>query len=185
MVRYKYENGMSFLPEFGGGACFPQIYCAPLNKEVEKDKELDVRFTDDVIFAPEKKGLFQIVALLNSSDEVNEAKVCLRDVDALSESEVLSDEATFLIHDPTAVPSPKLSAGTFRVATADEFAQIEALCGNRPAPRYYDMYRLKKEVRSKKFVILRPDRFVYAICDTREELNEATRKIPGVFRGEA
>jgi hypothetical protein len=32
------------------------------------------------------------------------------------------------------------------------------------------MYKLKEELRGKRFVIARPDRFVYAACDTRDEL---------------
>jgi hypothetical protein len=65
-----------------------------------------------------------------------------------------------------------------RIATASEFAADENLCKNRPAPKYYDACRMKQEVHGKKFVIIRPDRFVYAACSSLEELQRAAKSVP-------
>ena len=66
----------------------------------------------------------------------------------------------------------------FRLATAEEFAADEIMCKARPAPQYYDMYQLKKDLHGKRFVIVRPDRFVYAACDTAAQLNSICEGIP-------
>lgn len=206
MVQYTYQKGMtvSFLPDMGGGKCFPQVYCSPLGpppssppphppkgKEQEDKGRVEVHFTDDVIFAPSKKGLFQIVALLNSVDEVADAQAALHSVSPDPEF-VLPSETTYLIHDPLATPSPSLHLPlhTYRIATAEEFGADEALCGSRPKPLWYDMYRIRKEFgaggrgQGTKFVVLRPDRFVYAVCDGKDGLGEALGRLGGVLRGE-
>jgi hypothetical protein len=59
-----YEPGMAFLPDLGGGASFPQIYCRPIPQTGKVVS--DVIYSDDVIFAPEKRGLFQLVVLVDS-----------------------------------------------------------------------------------------------------------------------
>jgi 2-polyprenyl-6-methoxyphenol hydroxylase-like FAD-dependent oxidoreductase len=38
MIRYKHAPGLTFLPEFGGGVCLPQVYCVPdACKDVEEE----------------------------------------------------------------------------------------------------------------------------------------------------
>src|SRR6266498_4460646 len=191
MVRYQSEPGagMAFLPEYGGGGCFPQVYCTALTtvagkSKSKEDDDLDIKFTDDVIFAPSKKALFQLVALLNSIDDIKATQSDLRDIDRLSNSEVLASETTFLIHDATANPTPQVPENTYRIATGEEFAKDKKLCGNRPKPEYYDMLRMKQEAGGKKYVVLRPDRFVFALCDTKEEVEEAVGRIEEVLKGE-
>ena len=58
-IQYTHLPGMPFLPEMNGGICFPQTYCTRLSGAGS------VQFTDDVIFAEGKKGIFQVVVLLN------------------------------------------------------------------------------------------------------------------------
>ena len=184
MVRYDYEPGMAFLPDHGGGLLMPQVYCAPIDTQ---DRKGHVRFTDDVIFAPEKKGLFQVVVLLRNLGDVESARRELQDLDRVSDGEIRGDEATFIIHDPYIGHIPKMDnlvlKNVFRIATANEFAMDPVLCGQRPPPMYYDEYRMMRDVGNKMFVILRPDRFVFAACNERTELEEAAGRIRGVLYG--
>lgn len=163
MTTYDYEPGMTFVPG-SGGKQLPQVYCKEAGKEDGK-----VLFTDDIIFGG-KKGLFQILVLLDCAEEYEATKEALVGVEN-------GEEATFLVHDPYA--SKK---GIFRIATAAEFAADE-VCAGRPVPMHYDEYRLKKEV-GKRFVVVRPDRFIFAACDDREGLDEALGKMEAALRGE-
>ncbi|PVH71142.1 hypothetical protein DL98DRAFT_597226 [Cadophora sp. DSE1049] len=69
-----------------------------------------------------------------------------------------------------------------RIATAEEFA-ADKLCDRRPAPSYYDEYRLKKEVKGRTFIILRQDRFAFAACADKAELDIAAARIEEVLSG--
>lgn len=185
MIKYEYEPGMAFLPDLAGGSCFPQVYCFSL--EVSKT-EGRVEFTDDIIFAPGKKGLFQLVVLVDKVQELEAAAQALRDVQRLSEGVLISSEATFIVHDASAgVESastwPSCNGRAVRIATGSEFAADERLCGCRPEPIYYDPYRIKKEVRGLSFIILRPDRFVFAACVDKAELDIAAGRISPVLNG--
>jgi len=195
MVRYEFEPGMTFLPKMGGGACFPQVYCVPLHSSGFDEDVESVAFTDDVIFASHKRGLFQVAILLDSDNEIQDAQAALADVDRLSDGEIFAEEATFIVQDIPAGPtvfevdsiSPLLnfedkSMNLFRLASASVFAQSR-LCLNRPAPQYFDEYRIKKDLKGKKFVVLRPDRFVFAACTDKRELDEAVRQIPSILNG--
>jgi hypothetical protein len=185
MIEYEYHRGMSFLPDLGGGRCFPQVYCVPL--EAGKDNER-VAFTDDIIFAPEKKGLFQLVVLLDSVDEIRTAAQALHDVEKLSQGAIITSEATFAIHDTLAaiesnLALPSGSGKAVRIATASEFAVDRRVCGGRPAPLYYDEYRMKKEVKGMSFVILRQDRFIFAACADKAQLDKAACRIDDLLCG--
>jgi hypothetical protein len=62
MIRYQYQSGMPFLPQYGGGVCFPQVYCAGLDGAQNVGQ---VVFTDDLIYGPLKEGLwFWLIALM-------------------------------------------------------------------------------------------------------------------------
>jgi hypothetical protein len=60
-MRYQYQSGMPFLPQYGGGVCFPQVYCISLNGAQNAGR---VTFTDDLIYAPLKEGLCQVMVWL-------------------------------------------------------------------------------------------------------------------------
>jgi hypothetical protein len=181
MIRYQYQPGMPFLPQYGGGVCFPQVYCAGLGGAPNAGR---VAFTDDLIRGPTKEGLFQVVVLVDRIDEVASAVGALTGLSQLSHGIVREDEATIFVHDLKAkLPSDlkmevDQKAQLARIATASEFAADKRLCRNRPAPKYYDAYRMKHEVHGKKFVIIRPDRFVYAACSSLKELQRVAKLIP-------
>lgn len=200
---------MIFIPEtqedtYGGGRCFPQVYCVSLKGRDPKTE--DVYFTDDVIFAGDKKGLFQLVVLLNSSSELEEARKAIRGIRKSSHGEVNEDEATYIIHDPTArvIPSitmngsstatshqsfrPSDSDVVVRIATAEEFAakychQDDIGDGAPPYPKGYDAYKLLKEVKGANYIILRADRFVFAACRSAEEVKGAAGRVREMLAG--
>ncbi len=175
MIRYQYAPGMAFLTQFRGGGFFPQVYYVPVDSNV-------ITFTDDVIFKSDKRGLFQVVVLLGRFDEVSDARAHLEGIDKLSEGRVLVAEATYIVHDPT-VPLQQDSPvdGVIRVARGEEFAK-SPLCTGRPEPEDYNELRIQYEMGGKKFIVLRPDRFVYAACADRAELEQAVRNIPQLLK---
>ena len=95
---------------------------------------------------------------------------------------LLGEEATVLIHDFKVIYADDLGEkrrGVARIASADEFGGSEELCRNRPAPLYYDAWRIRRDLRAvAKFVIVRRDRYVYAACLDGSELIEAVHSIP-------
>lgn len=183
MVRYQWQRGksMAFLPHMGGGGNFAQVYCAVQRAANDRNT---IRFTDDVIFSCGKRGLFQVVAFLGSADDVPKLQTILSGLDQASGGLVRSDEATFFLDSTLACSEKALGHRTsvYRLATGEEFGAT-TLCENRPKPQFYDPYRMSKEVRSKQFAILRPDRFVFAACNGSDELLEAARAITSLAAG--
>ena len=169
MTRYKWQNGLPFLPEFGGGISLPQVYCAPIDPD---STDLQVNFTDDVIFRPDKQGLYQIVVLLRSLTELDEAREALRKIKKLPESYVVANEASFIVQSPEPRTCHGIGADVFRLATADDFSSSPSLCRGRPPPQFYDMYRMKKDLGGKRFAVVRPDHFLYAACDDAQDLKD-------------
>ncbi|KAJ5564452.1 hypothetical protein N7513_000694 [Penicillium frequentans] len=169
MVRYEHTSDkLPFLPEYNGGVCLPQVYCKAVG-----DPHGDVFFTDDVIFGPQKRGLFQLMVYLKDVNELPTAQKEIMDIDDHSNGEIRATDATFLIEDPSSQLSDA-AHNVFRLATGGEFEK-SPLCERRPAPRFYDPGCLAKELKGGKFVILRPDRFVFAACSSKEELWDVTR----------
>ncbi|KAK5687753.1 hypothetical protein LTS10_001893 [Elasticomyces elasticus] len=178
MTRYTYAPGMPFIPELGGGINLPQVYCVDLATNA-------LGFTDDIVFAPAKRALFQLLILARGSNTASSALSDIRGVGKLSRGWIDETEVTTLIHDLSA-KTTKNHSGVFghpgrvaRIASAAEFAADVVLCKNRPEPAYYDPFRIQREVGGRaKFVIVRPDKFVYAACSTREELDMAMKRLP-------
>ncbi|KAH7141795.1 hypothetical protein EDB81DRAFT_760644 [Dactylonectria macrodidyma] len=173
MVKYQWvdSKGMVFLPDMAGGTNFPQVYCMKL------DGKEKVQFTDDVIFSEDKKALFQVVVLLDTTQDVEAVRAAISGVDEASCGVIQAAEATFIIHST----DPHLRGGSwgkdtvFRLATGQEFAADERLCAGRPEPQYYDPERMMKESANNSFIILRPDRFTFAACETPKELLHAAQ----------
>lgn len=174
MIRYKWQEGLPFLPSFSGGISLPQVYCAPVDLG---SKDLQIAFTDDVIFRPGKEGLFQVLVLLQSLSHLDEARKSLQILEELPERYVIASEATFIIQNSDPRRYPDIGTGVFRLATAEEFSSSGSLCKGRPMPMYYDMYRMKRELGGKRFAIVRPDRFLYAACDSADDLHRICQGI--------
>lgn len=173
MTRYKHQPGLPFIAGGNGGMLLPQVYTWEFHSN-------RVRFSDDLIFTSRKRGLFQ---LLLTPDSVEEAENLLKDTLGLTKSTFLRpSEATMLVQSPFVRYSDlsKLSEHGItvaRVATGEEFAADLDLCRNRPHPKYYDLYRIPKDLPGVKVVLVRPDRFVYAACETIREMSDIADRL--------
>lgn len=181
MVRYHWEEGtgMAFLHRLGGGGNFPQVY-AVLTGPTKAPQSGKVFFTDDIIWSPQKQGLFQVVVLLQPPGDSRSVEAALHGLEKISGGAIKDDEFTTFLDDAQPPPSYFVGRNIYRVASAAEFAADPVLCKGRPEPRGYDPHRMSREVGNKMFVILRPDRVVFAACDTRSELvfaAQALRKL--------
>lgn len=163
MTKYRHVDGVPFLPS--GGLLLPQVYAWDFSSS-------RVTFTDDLLFSENKKGLFQLLLLPDSPEEVRQLVQAQRELPKCKH--VIAEETTILIQSET-VQSFRFQSEenmvVARLATGEEFAQSD-LCRNRPAPQYYDSRQISKEIPGVKFVLVRPDRFVYAACRDSERLAE-------------
>lgn len=73
-------------------------------------------------------------------------------------------------------------SGAYRLATANEFVEEKRLSSVRPPPQFYDLYRMEKEMKGQQFIILRPDRFVFAAVDSQENLRTTAGHLKKLFR---
>ncbi|KAL4743714.1 hypothetical protein BDV11DRAFT_214225 [Aspergillus similis] len=171
MVRYQFSHEMPFIPDLNGGVCLPQVYC--------KSRAGTVFFTDDIIFHPSKKGLFQLLFYLDKPNELVSAREIALAIEGYSKGEIRIDEATYLIQstDQSAGSSDDHGSAdsVYQLASAEDFAR-SPLCGGRPEPQHYDMHYIGKVLGGAKYVIVRPDRFIFAACSNREELQRAVVK---------
>ncbi|KAK0258102.1 hypothetical protein LTR35_018193, partial [Friedmanniomyces endolithicus] len=92
MIRYEFQDGMPFVPDLGGGLNLPQVYARDLatNKIV---------FTDDLIYAHYKEGLFQILLLVDRSDTAQYALKGIQGLSGSTAGRLREDGPTVLIHD--------------------------------------------------------------------------------------
>ncbi|KAL4811243.1 hypothetical protein BDV18DRAFT_128954 [Aspergillus unguis] len=176
MVRYKHSPGMPFIPELNGGLCLPQVYC--------KCGPENIFFTDDVIFNPSKKGLFQLLIYLENASELEPAREAVSAIEGFGRDEIHIEEATYIIQEPDWSPDKanKHADSVYQLATSEEFAGSQ-LCKGRPEPQYYDMHYLGRALGGSKYVIVRPDRFIFAACSSREELQRAVREAANYLQG--
>ncbi|ODM20710.1 hypothetical protein SI65_03763 [Aspergillus cristatus] len=182
MIRYEYADGMPFVPGSGGGVCAPQVYVSAWERDAE------VLFSDDILFAKGKKGLFQVLVYIRDPRELSSAREVVSDIEQTSNGELPANEATFIIETTAPTPVPETNDNmppVCRLATAEEFAE-SPLCRGRPEPRYYNPYYLGEIVGggSVRYVIVRPDRFVYASCDNKRDLEGVVVGLVGYLRGE-
>ncbi|PYH44740.1 putative monooxygenase [Aspergillus saccharolyticus JOP 1030-1] len=171
--RLEYSKGMPFIPKLNGGIYLPQVYCRTATGKVV--------FSDDAIFRPGARSLFRLFIYLRDGGEVAAARDALDELEELSRGELHSKEVPILVEtiNPTSsVPMPNV----YRIASAEEFS-TSPLCSHRPAPLSYDPYSIRKRVPGR-YVIVRPDRFVFAACDDATELKEAVESMLGYLYGE-
>ncbi|KAH7110237.1 hypothetical protein EDB81DRAFT_927213 [Dactylonectria macrodidyma] len=176
MVRYQWQEGvgMAFLHKLGGGRNFPQVYAVRITNTPRSEKVL---FTDDIIFRPQKKGLFQVVVILQPRSDADGVETALCGLEEISNGVLRDDEATVFLDNIKAHPFDLKGRHIYRIATAAEFTNDPVLSAGRPEPKGYDPHRMSKEVGNKTFVILRPDRFVFSACDTRSDLVYAAQML--------
>lgn len=204
MVRYSYSQGMPFLPEHCGGLCLPQGYCTPVtplhsNKRSATLEEVEyadgvIHFTDDIIFAASNyfasQRLFRLLVYLQSINELPGARQAVSDIEDISRGELCAGDVTFLVEDSSDMSALQdndcggitQAQGVYRLVTGPEFA-ASPLCKNRPEPRFYDPHYIGKVLGWKKYVILRPDRFVFAAVDNRKDLKTSAAAAVAYLQG--
>ncbi|KAL2837464.1 hypothetical protein BJY01DRAFT_251424 [Aspergillus pseudoustus] len=197
------QLAMPFIPGLNGGLCLPQVYCKPVgavqqDQKVEGRGSIKVFFTDDVIFSAWKQGLFQLLVYLDDLSGLEAAREMVASVEksvAQEEEEeeeegansdgqgICLSEATYLVEDVKDKNGPSPSS-VYQLASAEEFA-ASPLCAGRPAPQGYDPHYISKALggTGPYYVIIRPDRFIFAACRKREELERAISAVLGYVRG--
>jgi hypothetical protein len=177
MTKYDYASGMPFLPKYGGGVSFPQVFAAAMDGPAPS---LPL-FTDDAIFAKEKKGIFQVVVLIDSPPEL---PIVQREISEIPNTVIPSGvidlaESTYIVHNQ----APKMSSessllkptlgptNVVRVVGAEEYVaageteEARSRSFPRPKPLYYDPLRIRKDLgMAARYVIVRWDRMVFANC---------------------
>lgn len=146
LIRYQWQEGLPFCLNLGGGVGFPQVYCTPIDPS---STDSEVLFSDDIIFRQGREGIFQLVVLLKSLSELGAARLALQNVDKLSEKYVVAEEATFIVQSTETQNCNGVGIDVFHLATPAEFAS-SPLCRGRAEPEFYDMYKLKEELRGKR-----------------------------------
>lgn len=174
-TKYHYEDGLAFVPRLGG-LNIPQVYAFDFRAQ-------KTVFTDDLIFAT-GRGLFRLLVMIDHSATVGTALAEIEGLASLTDGLVREDEATVRVQDFKAdmaadqVASCHDRVSFARIATAAEFSAEPQLSSGRPVPEGYDAFRLKRDVgQNVKYVILRPDRFVYAACHSKEELRMCAKRM--------
>lgn len=170
-VQYQHAPGLPFIPELGGGLFFPQTYC------IGVQPGSTVQFTDDVIFGQKNACAFQIVVLLNDFQELDSA---ISDLAGLVPDELIATEATFFVPRTQCQGEITHPSPLFRTATGLEFAR-SPLCLSRPEPYGYDERLMWKAAGGARYVILRFDRFVFAFCKTKAELDKSVAEVKRLF----
>lgn len=173
IFRYTYSAGMPFIPELNGGLNVPQVYCRSMTGEIH--------FTDDIFFKPQMKGLFRMLVYLKNSIELESARETLRKVEDWSQGELIANEIPVIVEEMQSGKETIENSNVYQLATGQEFARSH-LCDRRPEPIGYDQYLLRDNIKGK-FVIMRPDRFIYATCSEETELKNAVGCMMDVLRG--
>ncbi|OJJ96094.1 hypothetical protein ASPACDRAFT_54915 [Aspergillus aculeatus ATCC 16872] len=169
MVRYRYLDGMPFIPELNGGVNLPQVYGKTSNGEIV--------FTDDIIFRSQREGIFQMFVYLRNDEKLSGVRKVLQEVEQLSKGTIMANNVPIMVEESVAdVQDPNVIA----LATGDEFAS-SPLCNRRPEPMLYDRFALRKEVRGR-YCIVRPDRFIFAACNDIKALHGAIRSMLGYLQ---
>ncbi|TKA60779.1 hypothetical protein B0A55_12547 [Friedmanniomyces simplex] len=181
-TRYHHLPGLPFLPEYGGGVNLAQVYARPLDGPADA-----VTFTDDLIFGRNKKGIVQLLIIVDKASQVGIAVEEAEGVPELFGDLVREGEATLLVNDLAATSNDVHGRRGWivaRVASGDEFAREKKLCGSRPSPANYNAWRIRDELKANaKYVLVRADKFVFAACINREELEVALLSLPECLHG--
>jgi hypothetical protein len=158
---------MPFIPELNGGLSLPQVYGKRTNGEVV--------FTDDIIFRSSHGGLFHIFVYLHNSQEIQEVRKVLREVEQLSKGTIVADNVPIILEELKSKGIEDCPNDIIQLATGEDFAS-SSLCNQRPKPMLYDPFTLGREVRGR-YCIVRSDRFIYAACNEIKELREAVQRM--------
>ncbi|KAF7589571.1 hypothetical protein BBP40_004150 [Aspergillus hancockii] len=155
-------RGNAFHSGAEGSLSLSQVFCKDMNGKVY--------FTDDVIFRPKQNGLFRLFVYPRSDEELDSAQAVVRMATKSSQGEFTVDKVPYIVENLTK-GQIKVNENLFQIASAEDFAR-SPLCTGRPEPNYYEPFFIRTEV-DAKYIIVRPDRFVFATCDDEQSLKTA------------
>lgn len=195
MTRYDYAPDTPFLPKYGGGVSFPQVFAASIDQPAPSLP----MFTDDVIFSKQKRGIFQVVAfvrdleqLRNVQDEIIAIGTEYDKDDILFLAEttyIVHSQAHATLHQSSFLDSLPQFENALRIVSAEEYTAAgettDALTSGfpRPKPLNYDPGRIYTDLgKDMVFAVVRWDRMVFATCRSLLELKEALGMIENVLR---
>ena len=169
--KYDYSAGMAFFPDSQGGMMFSQVYL--------RTAEGTVLFSDDMIFSLEKRSLFQLVVLASSSSEIEELAEELRRVRV---AEQMVKEALYAVQDLNVAPAKleKKRLRAARIASVDEF-NGSPLSERRKPVLGYDPQVWRSQHAGRRYIVVRPDRFVFAACKNALELANALMAVERIM----
>ncbi len=118
------------------------------------------------------------MVLLDRASDISSAVQDLADLKSTFEGDLSVDEATYIVAERLRDVEPDVATksateGVYRIVYADEYDS--STCPDRPEPVGYDGDRLR-EVKAR-YVIVRPDRFIFASCNTSKDLVNASRSL--------
>lgn len=173
LPKYDYSEGMAFFPYSQGGMMFSQVYL--------RTAEGTVLFSDDMIFSLGKRSLFQLVVLASSSSEVQELAEELRRVRVAKQ---MVEEASYVVQDLNVEPTKLEKKGlkVARIASADEFNWSRLSEGRMPVLGY-DPHLWRSQHAGRRYIVVRPDSFVFAACKDVMELANALRAVERIMDG--
>jgi hypothetical protein len=194
MTKYDYAQDMPFLPQYSGGASFPQVFAAPIDGPAPSLP----MFTDDAIFSKKKKSIFQVVVLIDNPAQL---PVLQREISEYLPSGftvagvIDLTEVTYIVHntspkmtDSGLYKAPTIQSNVVRVVDAEEYVvagetdEARALGFPRPKPIYYSPLRIRKDLGTEaKYVIVRWDRMVFASCNDIHSFGDALGKVAKVL----
>ena len=70
--------------------------------------------------------------------------------------------------------------GAYRIVYQEEYDA--AACPDLPEPTGYDGATMRKEVKGR-YIIVRPDKFIFAVCNTTKDLVNASRSLMEMLSG--
>ena len=163
MMRYKFLLHSCFLDDREGGVFIPQIH-------IWQGQEH--RFSDDVIFEKGKRGIFQLVVLVDTAPEARfyEREVEGAELDTLSGGLICSAETTYIIHKERSLDN--LPDNFVLAMSKNEYDEM----GYTPPLREYDKERIKREFPWKRFLVVRPDRYTFGTAIAADGVQDIARR---------
>jgi len=137
-------------------------------------------FSDDVIFAKGKTGIFQIVVLIDTVQEarIREAELASAELEQLSNGLINTSETTYIVHKEK--PSGSVPNNFVFAMSLSEYDRM----GITPQLTGYTKDRIRQEFPWKKFVVVRPDRYTFGTAIAADGVQNIAKRAAGLIFGE-
>ena len=137
-------------------------------------------FSDDVIFAKGKTGIFQVVVLTDTLQEarIREAEIASAELEQLSNGLIHTSETTYIVHKEK--PSGSVPKNFVFAMSLSEYDKM----GITPQLTGYTKDRIQQEFPWKKFVVVRPDRYTFGTAIAADGVQDIARRALNLIFGE-